>query len=347
MSVPENEFPLPRDNDQYSDLERAALTAGRQKASHVTPEYINTKVSECNLDDVRGAIKSRMKLRNAHMLTQYSAKIRIQANEPVLAVLFGDQHYGSGDSDHERIERDFALIKNTPGVYAFFMGNLIDNAIPAQFPDGMLQNIIPPEEQVVAMRKMVQELDGAGKVLGAVTCPCHEGWTWKKAGQDINRLMFDYEGRKFPVMENGGKLLLTLEAPYDIPDVTYYFALYHQVGPFNSNFNKSHGPQQKKRMEHANADVVAAAHHHTAEALQTYHGKHEDQRAVAFMRTGCYKLDDQWAGGKGLGKGEPGGQSISLWPGIKRMQPRLEIEAAIEEHQALSLLYRTRRALSA
>lgn len=320
-----------------SKLDAKLRRAGKEEVLHVDPEYIGTKASVCDLDDVEGAIRARMKLRNKHMLTQYSAHVHLKSPSPVLIVLFGDQHYGSGDSDHERILRDIALIRDTPGVYCVMMGNLIDNAIPSQFPDGMLQNVIPPEEQVVAMRQYIQQLDEAGKMIGAITCPCHEGWTWKKAGQDINRLLFDFKGRKFPVLENGCRLSIWVNK------VEYYFALYHQVGPFNSNLNKNNGPQRMKQLQHRNADIVAAAHHHTAEAMQTFSDKNIDMKPVCYLRTGCYKLDDQWAGGKGYVKGEPGGQSVRLWHNEKRMQPTLDIQTAIEEHKALQLYYRLKK----
>jgi len=320
-------------------LEETIGAIANGKVEHVTPEYVDTKVSELNLTDVRNAIRARTVLRNNHMLGQYSATVNIRSPHPVLVVAFGDQHYGSGDTDHDRIDRDVGYILDTPGVYTFLMGNIIDNAIPSQFPDGMLQNVIPPEEQVIAMRKIIQELDAAGKILGTVEAPCHEGWTWKKAGQDINRLMFGYEGRKFPVMENGGKLTIVVN------EIPYRFAMYHQTGPFNSNLNKNNGTKRMRELQHSNADVVAAAHHHVSEAMQTYADKGEDMRPVVYLRTGCYKLDDKWAGGKGFIKGEPGGQSVQLWHNEKRMQPSLDIETALQTHTALALYHRVIRSL--
>lgn len=331
-------YPPTREFTLNSDLEQRLVDEARKMVVHVTPDFIDTKESEISPIDLGKAIRSRMELRNKHKLTQYSARVRMRLEHPALVVLLGDTHYGSGDSDHERIDRDIGYILDTPGVYVAFLSNLIDNAIPGKFPDGMLQNILPPEEQVVGMRQYVRELDEAGKVLAAITSPCHEGWTWQKAGQDINRLLFGYEGRKFPILENGGKLILNLN------DQSYYFALYHQLGPFNSNLNKNNGTQRMKQLQHRNADIVAAAHHHVAEAMQTFTDKGTDMKPVCYMRTGCYKLDDQWAAGKGYIKGEPGGQSVRLDHRQKRMQPYLNIEQAVEEHRALMAYHKAVKA---
>lgn len=278
------------------------ISAGREKVEHVTPEYIDTKVSEASMDDLRGAMRARMVLRNKHMLTQYAAHVHLSSDYPIQVVHLADTHAGSGDTNHDRLERDLQTVLDTPGVYVTYGSNMIDNAIPGKFPDGMLQNLIPPEEQVVYWRKWTMELDKAGKILGAIVSPCHEGWTWAKAGQDINRLLYDYDGRKFPILENGGKLLI------DLNGVEYYWALYHQMGPFNSNLNKNNATKRMRELQHRNADIVSGAHHHVAEAMMTYCDKQTDMKPLCFLRGGTYKTDDQWAGGKGYVKGEPGGR---------------------------------------
>lgn len=321
-------------DDQIVSLEARIREESLKTVEHVTPEYVGVKASICSLPEVEDAIAARLKLRSSHKLTQYKAKVVIPIHSPVLVTFFGDLHYGSGDADHDLIKEHFKLVRDTPGAYAVLMSNLIDNAIPAQFPDGMLQNVIPPEEQVIAMRQHVQELDGLGKILAAITSPCHEGWTFKKAGQDINRLLFGYDGRKFPILENGGKLLVNLDG------VEYNLALYHQIGPFNSNLNKNNGTQRMRQLQHRNADVVAAAHHHVGEVMQNFTDRSEDRNIVCYLRTGCYKLDDQWASGKGYIKGEPGGQSVLLYNRRKKMQPFLELETAIETLQAISVYQR-------
>jgi hypothetical protein len=306
--------------------------------AHFSPEYLDTKVATTNLESTLQAIRARRRTRDAAKLSQYAAHINLHTEDPVLVVFLGDAHLGSGDTDHDRFFKDLHRITTTPGVYTIFGGNMIDNAIPKKFPDGMLQNAIPPEEQVTLMRKITCDLNEQGKLLAVLETPCHEGWTYAATGQDIHKLIYDVEGRKFPIMENGSKLLLKTG------QIEYYLAIYHQLGPFNSNLNKNNGTQRMRRLQHRNADIVTAAHHHTAEAMQTYCDKQDDQKPVCYLRTGCYKLDDLWAGGKGYIKGEPGGQSVRLYPDKKVMQPYLDLNLAIDEHTAITA-YRRATAL--
>ena len=327
------------DDGAMTELEVRIRAETREQAKHFAPAFDYVKTATASMKDIRDAIGGRQKVKEEYKLTQKKANVKIASDAPVLDVWLCDLHLGSGDTDHDLWQEHFETIMRTPGVYVTLGSNLIDNAIPSQFPDGMLQNIINPEEQVLLMRGYVQELDGAGKVLGAIVSPCHEGWTWKKAGQDINRLLFGYDGRKFPVLENGSRLDVVVN------NFSYREALYHQIGPFNSNLNRNNGTQRMRQLQHSSADIVKKAHHHTAEAMMNFCDKGDEMRPVCYISGGCYKLDDQWAGGKGYVKGEPGGQAVRLYHDQKRMLPYLDFQTAIEEHVNLSLVSRARRAV--
>ena len=147
-----------KDLKEFSDAQWDAIHNACTRVEHVTPEYIDTKVSECDLEEVREAIDGRLQLRDSHMLAQAEAAVDLSGEASPLIVLLGDVHYGSGDSDYDLFHSHIDLISNSPNVYTILMSNMIDNAIPAQYPDGMLQNVIPPEQQVAAMRKIVAVL---------------------------------------------------------------------------------------------------------------------------------------------------------------------------------------------
>jgi hypothetical protein len=210
---------------------------------------------------------------------------------------------------------------------------LIDNAIPAQFPDAMLANAIPPDKQVVAMRKIIQELDEQGKILGAVTSPEHEGWTWKHTGQDVNALLFGFEDRHFPVLENGGRLNLHL------PKAKYVVALYHRIGPFRSNFNVTHGLKQMNRLKlQMEGDIVVGAHYHVAGVEMVYEGTGKHRKPNAYIQTGTYKgigkIHDEWMQGRYGSSGMPTCQSVILWPRKRRIEAFLDFETGMLAHEA-------------
>ena len=301
---------------------------------HFTPDFVGTQVQTLDLSLLEEQIKTAQKLYHDGRLGQTGGEVNFQADRPVCIFFLGDVHYGSMFTDHERFHREVQMIKNTPGCYIIWMSNLIDNGIPSQFPSNMLNNCLPPDKQVVAIRKLMEELNDANKIIGAVTSPCHEGWTWKHTGQDVNAMMFGFPERKFPVMDNGSILNVK------VGSVTYCVGLFHQVGPFESNFNETHALKQMNRLNLLmKGDVVVGAHRHYAAAQLVYEGVGDSIKPVAYIRTGTYKgigeNPDQWSVGRYGSTGEPSAQSVILWHNARRMSVSLEFELGLDIYKAV------------
>lgn len=319
--------------EMSQQLELASVTKGQLE--HFTPEFVGTKSRELDVKDVLREVGLAQRTFEKARMSQAEGRVRIDTHHPISIFFIGDVHFGSMYTDHKKFMSDIQEIKDHPNAYVCFMSNLIDNAIPSQYPDGMLANPVPPDKQVISMRKIVQELSEAGKVLGAVTSPCHEGWTFKKTGQDVNALIFGFEGRNFPILENGGRLNV------DVNGARYKMNLFHMVGPFESNFNETHALRQMNRLNlNMEADVVVGAHKHFASAQMSYEGV--NRAPTAYIRSGTYKgvgkTHDQWAIGKyGPGGAEPSGQSVVLFPHKRKIQTFLEFETGMAAHDAFFL----------
>lgn len=312
------------------------VATGKAKWVHFTPAFVGTQVQTANLDEMLAHMARATRIYQKGRIGQAEGRVVVATTMPIAIFYVGDVHWGSIYTDHARFEREMAVIEKTPGAYVAFMSNLIDNAIPSQYPANMLANGLPPDKQVVAMRKIVERLAAKGKVLGAVTSPCHEGWTYKHTGQDINALIFGFEGRKFPVLDNGGRLNLK------VGRVRYVNALYHMVGPFESNFNETHALRQMNRLNLGmEADIVCGAHKHFAAVQMVYEGVGERRKPVAYIRTGTYKginkAHDQFAVQRYGVTGEPSAQCVVLHPDKKRMEVFLEFESGIEALEAMTL----------
>lgn len=309
---------------------------GKGEWEHFTPEFVGTQVQSLNEKALMQAIKASQKAFQDSRISQPEARVNIDTTMPVSIFFVGDVHAGSIYTDHRRFLRELETIVETPGCYVAFMSNMIDNAIPSQYPSNMLANAIPPDKQAVWLRAIIERANRSGKVLGAVTSPCHEGWTYKHTGQDINALIYGFEERKFPVLENGG--IITVK----IGNQIYKVALYHQVAPFESNFNETHALRQKNRLDlMMEGDVVVGAHKHFASAHTVFEGRGNKRKVVAYIRSGTYKgigkINDQWAVGMWGSSGEPSAQSVMLWPGKRKIEAFLEFQTAIDMHIAASL----------
>lgn len=318
---------------EEAEAEREVIASREWAHEHFTPSFVGTKAQECDVSELVKQIKLGEENYERGRISQPEGKVIFSTDLPVSIFFVGDIHFGNVYTDHDSFFDDLKRIQETPNAYIVFMANLIDNAIPSQFPDNMLVNAIPPDKQVIAMRKIIQDLNEKGKVLGAVTAPCHEGWTFKKTGQDVNALIFGFPERKFPVLENGGLLYL------QFPKAEYLMALYHQVGPYESNFNETHALRQLNRLNlRMRADVVAGGHKHVASVQLAYEGVGRERRPHAYIRTGTYKgigkINDQYSIGKYGTTGEPSAQSVILWPNKKQIEVFLDLETGILAHES-------------
>ena len=301
---------------------------------HFTPEFVN--VNSANID-VNVMLKQAGIIRRNYedsKLSQVEAVVKFKETLPISIAGIGDLHLGSYFCNVKEVKRKFEEIKNTPNMYVVLMSNLIDNAMPSQFPSNMLVNNLTPDKQVLVMRKMLEELNEKGKILGAVTSPCHEGWTWKHTGQDINALLFRFEGRKFPVLQNGGRLTIKF------PKQEYVGFLYHQVGPFESNFNRTHALKQLNRLGNLmEADFSFGGHRHVAASETSWEGNGERRKLVAYIRTGSEKgtdsLHDDWSVGKYGRTGEPTGPMVHLLGHKRGIMTNTDFDMGVLCHQTL------------
>jgi hypothetical protein len=336
--IPKDALGISREQEEMAEIIGEQLRGGpKAQWKHFTPDFVGTKVQEYKVEELAHQIDEAQRIFVEGRISQPEGSVKIRTDLPVAIVHIGDTHLGSIYTNTQEVLRKFKEIKDTPNMYCVLMSNLIDNAIPSQFPNNMLANGIPPDKQVMLMRSIAQDLNQSGKILAAVTSPCHEGWTYKHTGQDINALIFGFKNRKFPILQNGGRLNV------QVGKTKYLGALYHQVGPFESNFNEAHALRQLNRLQQMmEPDWIAGAHRHFAIAEMVYEGNGENRKPVAYIRTGTEKgtkyPHDEFSVGRSGGTGEPTGQTIHLWANQKKMDATLEFDTAVLAHEAYYLI---------
>jgi len=308
----------------------------KKKWAHFTPNFVDTKSVKLDLEQVIANMEGRRQTYRDGVISQREATVELDCKLPFSVVFMGDVHWGSVFTDHEQFLYDIELIETTPNMYIVFLHNLVDNAIPSKYPDNMLTNSMPPQDQFPSMQAILKRLDSKGKILAAIEADCHEGWTWAKVGVSAASLLYGYEGRTYPVLLNGS--LLTVKLP---DDISYTLGLWHKQGPFNSNFNKSHALQQLQRMYHRGiADVEAGGHNHVAEAMMTWYGNMPSNLTPAcYVRCGSYKglgeIPDRFPLDRRGVSGEPPGSTVLFYPDHKEMDVSLILETAVKKHMAL------------
>jgi len=329
-------------DDFLTELSDASIKVQRAQFAHFTPQFLDSKTSgTVDVQRALDAVESRRDLYRAEKISQLEGHVKIETTLPVSVFPVGDIHFGSIYTNNELWEHHREGILNTPGAYVVFLHNLVDNGIPGKFPANAMANGVPPHEQFSVMQKWVKELDEKGKVLGAIFSDCHEGWSWAVAGIEAEKLLYGYEGRKFPVIENGGILHL------DVQDQEYALGLWHKQGPFNSRFNPEHALRQNRRLYHEGAtDAEIGAHYHNTAASASYEGAKGRMKPVQWLRVGTYKgvpqvlgeddfITDKWSVEKFGGTGQMPGTALLLYDKKHVIDNSLDFETAIEKHMAV------------
>jgi hypothetical protein len=308
-------------------------------AVHVPPVTPELKQPSLDLSQLYETMQAKQDLAIANGMRQRSAEVNIPTELPVTVFMVGDIHHGSIFTNEQMWRSHKEQIEQTPGAYIALMHNLIDNAQPTTFPNNMLNNTIVPEMQFESMKQQVQELNDEGKIVVAVSGSCHEGWLWRNSGIDADKLLYDVVERNFPILQNGGILHLT------VGNETYDVGLFHEQGPFNSNFNPEHSLRQNRRLQDRRTDVEVGAHHHVSSVTMDWEGNPATGQPVAFVRAGTYKgvwpegggIDDAFVVDRRGITGEPPGNSVTFYPDEHRMVANMGFENGIDQTNQVRL----------
>ncbi len=261
--------------------------------------------------------------REVPFLQEYAiARREPEGTNRIYVVNLSDLHYGHADCDYDLMGKMIDVVEDTPNTYCILGWNILDAAIPSQFPDGVMWSGQTAMGQTYSFREKIREMASKDKILGAIgDCSCHEGWMKKRAGWMVYKTLFEgIEG--VPLLLNGGYLDIQTGGE------TYRTALFHKTR-YWSTLNKPHsGERAMDRI--ANAEIVFTSHMHRAatSASQRYNPPFTKDTAV--VSSGTCKTHDKWLRGQVGEEGEPPGQGIILWADRHSFEPIYHFERGQE-----------------
>jgi len=233
---------------------------------------------------------------------QTSVTIEIDDDKPIGVCFSGDWHLGGLYTDHEQLKADSAIIEATDGLYNVLMGDYCDNYITRSHPGGSFEQVITADKQRELCEYFFTRYYQRGNL--AVLKGNHDSWVVKETGEDYVK----YLARKIesPYLWYGGEIILRLG------EVTYRIHAHHSYR-YNSSLNTTNS--QRNLFNATHADIIALGHIHTNET----HAKTVGGKDTVWMRTGSYKITDdysQWLGGL---KGDPRVPMCVLFPDRKKI----------------------------
>jgi hypothetical protein len=235
---------------------------------------------------------------------EYAKRIIEPHGEKAYVINLSDLHWGHHDVDYNFLDAMLNTIEKTPDTYCTFGWNILDAAIPAKFPDGVMWSGQTTQEQVYTFKDKIMTLWKQNKILSAIgSGSCHEGWTKQRAGWQIYRELFG--DTDIPLLENGGYLDI------QVGQENYRTAHFHKL-KYWSSLNKAHGGLRALDRV-ADAEIVFTSHHHFASVDQTTKYNPPFDKQIAIIASGTAKLNDTWQKDNFGTQGEPCGQGILLW----------------------------------
>lgn len=244
---------------------------------------------------------------------QTSVTVNIEDEKPIGICFSGDWHIGGLYTDHEQLLKDSELIRDTEGLYNILMGDYCDNYITRSHPGGSFEQVVTADKQRELCEFFFTRYYKRGNL--AVIKGNHDNWEYKETGEDFIK----YLARRIesPYLWYGGRIMLRFG------EATYRIQAHHSYR-YNSSLNTTNS--QRNLFNATHADIIALGHVHTNET----HAKTVGGIDTVWMRTGSYKITDdysQWLGGL---RSDPRVPMCVLFPDRKKIVDFRDFRDGIE-----------------
>ena len=222
---------------------------------------------------------------------------------PIAISCISDQHIAPGTAcDFKRMREDAELIRETPGFYAVFVGDGVDNHIKHR--SAMIGSKSSPDDQ---WKLFDHYLTIFGDKILTIISGNHDYWTKQIGGVDF--LAKVAAQHKICYAPAEAKLKI------DVAGQNYDMLIRHQTGRFNSSLNQTHAVKRHYEFGDETFDIGVIGHHHTA-ALEMFL-KHGLKRYAA--RPGSYQITSPYAHQYGYGHSVPTCPTFILFPEERRI----------------------------
>lgn len=246
---------------------------------------VNGATARTDFDPEQAIQEQARRFKQKHRRAQKKRRQTIRFDtEPIMLAFVGDQHLGNAGTDVERVFEEQKTIIQTPGAYAWIMGDVVDNFIVGRLQEKNMKPAAPIWEQWQLAKEY---LDRWGDRIVAFVGGNHGAWTMQQTQIDYRRdvcpdgVLFDGDDVQAEVSVGS--------ASYDV------WARHKWKG--NSIYNQTHGQERAARFNDPNYDLYVGAHTHEGALYREM--IHEGQRKAA-VQIGSYKVHDDYAQASGF-----------------------------------------------
>ena len=244
---------------------------------------------------------------------QVKASVIINDDKPIGVVKTGDWHVGAVGTDYNLLKEDIQKIKETDGLYAVGAGDYKDNYKPGTPMAGMFEQIIQPGMQDMVVCSLMEEL--TEKMLVLVR-GCHDSWDKKTGDTDFLETLCAITGAVN--LWHGGEIKLT------VGQQPYLWRIRHKY-KYTSSLNFENAMRRIMEVQ-GPSDVASEAHFHNAYIMD----RHTMGEYRVLMRSGSYKVWDEYGQQIAGYKGKPSCPMVIFYPDRRKMIPVRDMDAGID-----------------
>lgn len=212
-------------------------------------------------------------------------------DEPVAIAFLSDLHIGSAGVDYETLRADAALVRDTPGMYAVFHGDGVDNWVVSKLTQLQRGQALGFDAERLLFESWIDMV--APKLLVWVEGN-HDLWTEKLVGVNPNRKHLD----QARMLWDRNQCVFTLaHCGFERRVIVRHKWRY------NSIFNPTHGMQVGWERGDVDYDIAVGGHTHIGTLCHSFYRHGRIRHAIL---TGTYKHIDVF--GEELGLPAPKGR---------------------------------------
>lgn len=202
---------------------------------------------------------------------------------PVCIVNFADLHCGSEGVDYERIDRELDLVLETPGMYAGFAGDLLDNFIIGKLQRLQMHSSFKITEEWAMVRRVLRK--AAPKMLWSVSGN-HDYWTVMTGGIDYFQVVHDVLAKH--ILYDDTEILVNVV----VGGHTYKWCIRHKWKGY-SQYNPTHGIEWASKFDKGKEfDIGVMGHTHTSGLARFFNNGGKTGLSII---CGAYKRYDKHA----------------------------------------------------